>query len=359
VLLLRSLVSALAVSLTVSLTVAIAVALGLAGLPQASAADAGPDPSYAPLDRPGPALSVAPGDLQGAMQCHGTPGEGPRAVFLNPATSVTPEENYSWNWMKVFNAQGRYWCTTTMPHHTFGDIQTASEYIVHAIRTMYRRTGGKVAIMGHSQGGMSGRWALRFWPDLRSKVSEVIGMAPSNHGTRSLVQCIEGVTTCTPAVWQQGAGSAFMDALNSRAETFADIDYTNVYTMLDEVVTPPASSGLTTGAGRIANVRVQDVCPADPHEHVLMGTASPAVYAIVMDALGHAGPAQVARVDRAYCNRLYMPGVDPIAVHEYAPMLSAIPSLLTTVTPDVTLSGAPLLRREPALRCYVYAAGCP
>jgi hypothetical protein len=340
----------------VALTVA-ATTLSLGGTATAASADPeDPSPAYSPLDRPGPALRVPKADLRAAMECHGTPGTGPRAVYLNPATSVTPEENYGWNWEPLFDAEGRYWCTMTMPYHTFGDIQTAAEYIVFALRTMYRRTDGKVAILGHSQGGMSGRWALRFWPDLRSKVSDVIGMAPSNHGTKSLVQCIEGVTKCVPAVWQQGWGSDFVTALNSRAETFAGIDYTNIYTGVDEVVTPPAeASSLTTGAGEITNVKVQDVCPLDPYEHVLMGTVSPTVHALVMDALTHRGPADPSRVDPAVCNQLYMPGIDPADLQANAAPLLALPNLLSTSLPDVTLSGAPMVGSEPKLRSYVFA----
>lgn len=342
------------------LLLATALVAGLTG-PIAIAGTARADtssPSYAPLDQPGPKLSVPKATLDAALTCYGDPKAGPRPILLNPATSVTPEENYSWNWAKVFAKQGRYHCTVTMPFHTFGDIQVAAEHLVHAIRTMHQRTGRKIAILGHSQGGMSPRWALRFWPDVRSKVAELVGMAPSNHGTQVLFSCIPGLTTCVPAVWQQKAGSAFMKALNSRAETFAGIDYTNVFTLLDEVVVPPTSSGLTTGRGNIANVRVQDVCPLDPYEHVLMGTVSPAVYAAVTDALNHAGPAKVARIDRSLCSKPFMPGIDPLDVASFAPVLLALPNLLSTVLPSVTLSGAPLLKKEPALRCYVYAAGC-
>lgn len=341
-----------------SALVAVLVLAGLATcLPSANAATS-PSP-YAPLTRSGPALTVPAATRAAAMTCHGDPTSPLAPVYLNPATSVTPEENYSWNWMKVFTAQGRYWCTMEMPHHTFGDVQVAAEYIVHAIRTMHARTGRKVTILGHSQGGMSGRWALRFWPDLRTKVTEVIGMAPSNHGSTVFgYQCLKGITSCVPAVWQQKAGSAFIKALNSGAETFAGIDYTNVYTKLDEVVTPPASSGLTTGAGRISNIEVHSVCPLDPHEHVMMGTVSPAVYGIVMDALEHDGPAVATRVDRALCNRLYMPGVNPADVASFAPMFAALPSLASSLLPNVTFSGAPLTKAEPPLKCYVYAAGC-
>ncbi len=340
------------------LLVAVVLLSGLTTcLPSANALTA-TDATYAPVKRKGPALSVPTATMAAAMTCHGDPKKGPRPVYLNPATSVTGEQNYSWNWEKVFTAQGRYWCTMTMPYNTFGDIQTAAEYIVYAVRTMSARSGRKIAILGHSQGGMSGRWALRFWPGLRKHVAEVIGMAPSNHGTTGIPGCKPGLTTCTPAVWQQQAGSAFMRALNSRAETFRGISYTNIYTSLDEVVTPPPSSALTTGRGRIANIEVHSVCPTDPYEHVMMGTVSPAVHGIVMDALSHPGPAVASRVDRSLCNRLYMPGIEPADVASFVPMFAALPSLLSTPVPLVTLSGAPMLPREPALRCYVYAAGC-
>ncbi|KRC57731.1 MULTISPECIES: lipase family alpha/beta hydrolase [unclassified Nocardioides] len=315
-------------------------------------------PSYAPLDRPGPRLSVPAATLAGSLSCHGNPRTGPRPILLNPATSVTPVENYAWNWAKVFAKQGRYYCMVTMPFHTFGDIQVAGEYLVNAIRRMHATTGRRIAILGHSQGGMNPRWALRFWPDTRSKVAEMIGMAPSNHGTAVLAGCIPGLTRCVPAVWQQKAGSAFTKALNSRAETFAGIDYTNAYTMLDEVVVPPPSSALTTGSGRIANIPIQSVCALDPYEHVTTGTVSPAMYAIVMDALDHDGPASAARIDRKWCTRLFMPGIDPADVVGFAPILAALPNLVSTVLPGITFSGAPLLAKEPALRCYVYAAGC-
>ncbi|GAA4801878.1 lipase family alpha/beta hydrolase [Nocardioides caeni] len=347
----RRLVTALALLLAVLL-------LGPGPITAVPAHADGGTPPYAPIDRPGPRLTVPARTLDASLDCHGNPRTGPRPILLNPATSVTPEENYSWNWAPLFAKAGRYYCYVTMPHHTFGDIQVAGQYLVHAIRTMYRTTGRRIAILGHSQGGMSPRWALRFWPDTRAKVAELVGMAPSNHGTRSIPGCLVGLTTCVPAVWQQQAGSSFMNALNSRAETFAGIDYTNVYTMLDEVVTPPPSSGLTTGRGRIANIRVQDVCPLDPWEHVTTGTVSPATYAVVMDALDHAGPARLSRIDRSLCGRLHMPGIDPLDVASFTPVLTALPSLVSTVVPLVTFSGAPLLRREPALRCYVYAAGC-
>lgn len=325
-----------------------------------SAATASP---YAPLNRPGPALDVPAATLAAALSCHGNPKTGGEPVLLSPATSVTPEQNYSWNYEKAFTAQHRYWCAVTMPFHTFGDIQTAGEYLVYAIRVMHQRAGRPIAVLGHSQGGMSMRWALRFWPDTRPMVADVIGMAGDNHGTTALLACYPGLTECVPGVWQQMAGSKFIAALNSGAETFKGISYTEIYTHTDEVVTPSngpdPSSALHTGGGQIRNIATQSVCPAEADEHLTVGTVSPTAYALVMDALTHPGPADPARINRsATCGRLYMPYVDPASVNTYLTVFVATPSLLSMQIPDITLSGAPELKQEPALRCYVYASGC-
>ena len=295
--------------------------------------------------------------LRTAMSCHGSPASRKRPVLLSPGTSVTPEENFSWNYMKAFTAQGRYWCAVTMPHHTFGDIQTAGEYLVHGVRRMHHRTGKRIAILGHSQGGMNPRWALRFWPDTRKMVDDLIGMAPSNHGTTAIKGCIPEATTCAPAIWQQLSGSHFMDALNSRAETFRGISYTVITSRRDEVVTPMSSSFLRTGAGRIANIPVQDICPTDVYEHNLLGTVDPVAYALVMDALTHNGPAAPARISRAICGRQYMPYVEPAEL-DYAPALLAAPNLASSLLPLVNTAGAPMVSREPRLRCYVFTTGC-
>lgn len=320
-------------------------------------------PAYAPLSRPGPALSVPAATLAASLECHGNPGAPGEPVLLDPATGVTPYQNYSWNYEKAFTAQGRYWCQVTLPFHTLGDIPTSAQYIVNAIRTMHRVTGRQIAVMGHSQGGMSMRWALRFWPDTRPMVDDIIGVAGDNHGSTALADCIVGLTYCMPAVWQQGANSHYIAALNSGTETFAGISYTEIYTHNDEVVTPSdsnatASSALHYGAGQITNVATQAICAADPNEHLTVGTFDPITYALVMDALTHAGPADPSRIDRAVCTQLYMPYVDAISANTWLPVLAAAPNLASVAIPDVSFAGAPLLAREPALPCYVYATGC-
>ena len=341
---------------------AASLALLVAAVPGPAGAATGTT-SYAPLDRPGPRLTVPADKLRAALTCHGDPTEGPEPVLLNPATSVTPDQNYSWTYEPAFTAQKRAWCAVTMPYATEGDIQTAAEYLTYAIRTLHHRAGRRIAVLGHSQGGMSMRWVLRFWPGTRTMVDDVIGMAPSNHGSTALPVCRPGVTTCTPAVWQQQADARFVAALNSRAETFAGISYTVIYTHADEVVTPnysaaTSSSALHTGRGAITNVAVQDLCPADASEHLLVGTTDAVTYALVMDALTHRGPAKASRIAPSVCTQATMPYVDPASANTYLQVLRAVPGVATLPLPLVNAVGAPEVAAEPKLRCYVFASGC-
>jgi hypothetical protein len=321
-------------------------------------------PVFAPLDRPGPALDVPAATIAAAMTCSGSLANSRlEPVLLNPATGVTAAENYSWNYERAFTARGRPWCAITMPVNTLGDIQTAGEYLVYAIRTMYAAAHEKIAVLGHSQGGMSMRWALRFWPDTRAMVDDVIGLAGSNHGTTVLGLCVPNLIACPPADWQQGAKSNFIQALNSGAETFAGISYTEIFTHTDEVVEPnvtdaDSSSAVHTGAGAITNVATQDICPLDPDEHLTVGTLDPVAYALAMDALNHAGPAAPSRISRLVCLQLVQPGVNPLDAQMYLQLLAAAPGLLAVDVPFVNAVGAPEVRQEPPLRCYVFAAGC-
>ena len=339
--------------------VAVALALAAPALPSRAAGT-----EYAPLDRPGPRLSVPTRTMAAALHCVGDFRRSRlEPVLLSPGTSATPEQNFSWNYERAFTAQQRPWCDVTMPFHTLGDIQVAGEYLVYSIRTMHRMSGRRIAVLGHSQGGMSMRWALRFWPDTRAMVDDIIGMAPTNHGTTAGGACQEGSTSCVPADWQQAASSHFIDALNSRAETFRGVSYTNVFTHTDEEVKPSdnatvASSALHTGAGAITNVATQDLCPMDTYEHNFMGTVDPVTYSLVMDALAHSGPAVPSHVPATVCSAVYQPGIDPANPQNYLQPVQLLPAIVSIVIPGYNVVGAPETPSEPPLRCYVFARGC-
>lgn len=301
--------------------------------------------AFAPVDRPGPALSVPKDRLDAALACTANVGKGRQTVLLVPGTTVNPREDYAWNWFRALDKLGRPYCAVTLPFNTTGDTQVASEYLVNAIRMIYARTGKKVQVMGHSQGGTEPRFALRFWPDLRSKVDDYIAFAATNHGS----PLIRGLCApnCTPALWQQIDHSNYISAMNSYQETFAGISYTQIYTHFDQFVQPNLDDTGTTslsGPGDITNVALQDVCPANTNEHIAIGTYDPVAYALAMDALNHAGPADPSRIPASVCDQIFMPGVDPRTFA--ANLADAYNQIFISLTSD------PRVDAEPALKAY-------
>jgi triacylglycerol esterase/lipase EstA (alpha/beta hydrolase family) len=337
-------------------TIALALALALPASAQAV--------TYAPVDQQGPALSPSAADLNNSLDCSGSTapidGAATTPVLLIHGTGSDPEHSFSWNWERALNnhlPSPIPWCTVALAGHGMADIQVSGEYVVNAIRAMYARAGRKISIIGHSQGGMIPRWALRFWPDTRSMVDDVIGLAPSNHGT-------DGAHTvcnpdCSPAFWQQASGSNFVNALNSYQETFAGISYTVAYTHTDWVVMPnqdatTGSSSLRTGPGQISNIAIQDICPTDVNEHLAIGTIDNVAYRIAMDALEHPGPANLLHLDPTTDPTIcapFQPGVNPATVA--ADEADSNADLFSTI------GTYPHVPAEPQLKCYVFAGGCP
>jgi hypothetical protein len=100
--------------------------------------------------------------------------------------------------------------------------------------------------------------------------------------------------------------SRFMAALNSVDETPGEISYTAVGSVFDELVEPPSTTQVAGGS----NILVQDLCPGRPVHHVGQNEDA-VVFWIVMDAIDHEGPADVARFDQSACLDAFMPGVTP------------------------------------------------
>ena len=304
-------------TLCIAVVLSAACVLGLLSKDVTRASAANSQSKYAQLDRPGATLTVSKSDLRKVLRCTATVRGARRdPVLLSPGTGNTAEGQYGSSWQPALDEMGIPWCSISPPHQTLGDIQITGEYLVRAIRTMHRRSGRQIAILGHSQGGMSMRWALRFWPDTRSMVSDVIGLAPNNQG--SVWQLATNVKACSvacpPVNYQQAKGSNFLSALNSRAETFKPISYTQIYTDNDQILQnapPDCASCLKTGKGRIANIRIQEICPDDDSDHVQLASDFVA-YRLVMDALNHPGPADPARIPRSVCGRLADREVNPL-----------------------------------------------
>jgi pimeloyl-ACP methyl ester carboxylesterase len=296
-------------SLVVLASVGVAAVLVAAVSPAlASAAPARSASGFASVDQPGPELSPSGEALAASLRCLGDlEGSTVDPVLLLSSTAANPPENFDWNYEPALTEQGIPWCTSTSPDNNLADEQVRGEYVVYALREMAERSDRRVAVIGHSQGGGVIRWALRFWPDTRELVSDVIGLAPANEGT--LVAngiCAPG---CAPAIRQNTQGSKFMAALNSGQRTFAGIDYTVAYTQPDDILVPqPFASTLPSDGGRVSNVLLQSICPGHVADHITAGTLDPVSWAIALDALAHDGPADPARIDRGVCLQPYMPG---------------------------------------------------
>lgn len=331
------------------LLVTIVALLALVGLAAPAAAASPSTGPYAPLNRPGPPLHVPPAALAASLACSPGVAHSRRApVLLVHGTFFTAELNWSWNYEPAFAAAGIPTCTVNLPGYGLGNIATAAEYVVHAIRHVHAMAGRKIDILGYSQGGMVPRWALRFWPDTRAMIDQFVAIDPSNHGTLDANAAC--ALTCAPAIWQQQTGSHFLTALNTGPETFAGIGYTVIYSRLDEVVVPnldaSGSSALHTGAGSIVNIAAQSVCPLDLSEHLRMGTVDPVAYALARDAFDHGRVAHRGNVPASVCSQAFLPGVTP------ASFLSHFARIGATIA--TTLATYPHTPAEPPLPCYVY-----
>jgi triacylglycerol lipase len=182
------------------------------------------------------------------------------------------------------NAAG--YCTFALDYGTraTGEIAASAQQLSAFVDNVLQQTGArKVDIVGHSQGGMMPRYYLKNLGGA-AKVDDLVGLAPSNHGTTNPLAPYGGLTC--PACVEQAAGSPFITALNAGDETPGDVSYTQIETKYDEVVTPYTSAFLSDGT----NVLLQDSCPADVVEHLGI-VGDPIALQWVKNALSRPGPA--------------------------------------------------------------------
>ncbi|MES2424431.1 MAG: lipase [Pseudomonadota bacterium] len=332
----------------------------VAAAPPAATPAPAPTPAAAPAPTPAPAartLTNSADTLDAAMICSDNfgPNAG-KAILLLPGATQTVESEYSWSYIPALDKVGIPWCAVTLPNNNTGELQNSSEYVTHAIRKMHSITNTKIAIVGFSQSGTLPRWSLKFFPETRAMVEDMISIAASNQGlleTRLLCTLPIG---CPTSFSQIATGSKWIAALNKPVETFAGIDYTQIYTKTDDIAVPAFTeelsvSSLFTGEGRRANIATQDICPANTADHFIAGSYDPVVYALVLDAFRNSGPASVARVKPAspiagVCSQLASPGIDLISLPvNFASKMMFNFAFSVAFQTKVT--------KEPELKCYV------
>jgi triacylglycerol lipase len=287
----------------------------------------------------GPALETPIPALDAALHCPGAfthPEHEP--VLLVHGTYTNERENWEWNYAAALPQQGFDVCLVRLPDRANPDIQISTEYVVHAIRRMTAATGRKVDVLGHSQGGLEPRWAVKWWPDVQAAVDDLVMLATPNHGT--LIADVMSAAfggRCTPSCWQMRTTSQFIAALNAGDETPGAVSYTSVYSRTDELVQPATTAPVAGGS----NIELADVCPGRLGEHLAI-VADAVAHAVVVDALTQPGSASVARINRATCRKLAMPGFDPVAAVLLVQNDPAPPQGFPAVTPS-----------EPPLKPYV------
>jgi hypothetical protein len=214
---------------------------------------------------------------------------------------------------------------------------------VYAIRREAKQSGRKIAIFGISQGGLLPRIALTYWPDLRTKVSDVLAAAGTEHGTTVGTRC-SARRPCPAADWQQQAGSHLLNAVNAQpVEAPGPTSWTTVRSASDEVVQPQTGGHPTSALRGASNILIQSVCPGRKVTHI--GTAVDSVtFAAFLDAVTHNGPAKVSRLPKDVCSHPYAPGLDATAT---TTLLAGVPALLRSQTKNV-----PTVKAEPKVRSY-------
>ena len=216
--------------------------------------------------------------------CKPSPGHT-RPVVLVHGTFL---DMSSWATVSPALAEDGY-CVFALNYGTngLGPVRKSAATVKAFIEKVLEGTGArKVAIVGHSQGGMIGRWIVKQLGG-RKLIAEIVGLSPSNHGTTQPLAPPLGATVC-PACKDQVAGSDFMEALNAGDDSPGrKISYTVLQTSLDEVVVPYGNAFLAPEP-KVTNVLLQDACPGHVVEHVAM-VIDPVVLEWVENALARQG----------------------------------------------------------------------
>ncbi|CAN5810556.1 lipase [soil metagenome] len=168
-----------------------------------------------------------------------------------------------------------------------GDLRTQAKLLAAAAENARDETGSaSVDVVGYSAGGVIARLWVRDFGGA-GLARRVVSLGSPHHGT-DLADLGRGVTpdSCPVACQQLAPDSEFIARLNAGDETPAGPAFVAVWTVLDEVVTPPDSARLD-GA---LNLTVQSVCVGSRARHGDLPGA-PAVAAILDSTLGAGPPA--------------------------------------------------------------------
>jgi triacylglycerol esterase/lipase EstA (alpha/beta hydrolase family) len=229
--------------------------------------------------------------------------EHPLPIILINGTGATQGENWGVGAAVLANAgykvytfnYGNITQDRNFPIQGTDDIRQSGLQLAAEVDRVLAETGApKVILIGHSQGG--GILPVYYINNLggADKVSQLIGIAPSNHGTdldgliglRDLPILgplfIAVANMFGQALVQQSVGSPFQQEVYGNGDTRPGVLYTTIASMNDEVVTPYTQQALN--GPNVTNIVLQDLYPGLPAGHLGV-VLSPQVWFLVLNAL--------------------------------------------------------------------------
>jgi pimeloyl-ACP methyl ester carboxylesterase len=229
--------------------------------------------------------------------------EHPLPIILINGTIATQGENWGVGAPVLANAgykvysfnYGNVSSDPNSPIQATDDIRQSGLQLAAEVDKVLAETGApKVILIGHSQGG--GILPAYYINNLggAKKVSQLIGIAPSNHGTDAdgliglqklpilgtLVTAL--ANSLGQAFEQQTLGDPFQQEVYGNGDTRPGVLYTTIASMNDEVVTPYTQQALD--GPNVTNIVIQDLYPGLPVGHLGV-ILSPQVWSVVLDAL--------------------------------------------------------------------------
>ena len=143
------------------------------------------------------------------------------------------------------------------------DIRLSAQALDAFADAVRAQTGAaKVDLVGHSEGGLVSRAYVKNYGGA-AEVDSLVTLGTPNYGTVAaniirvftLGTCV-GITACQ----QMTIGSSFLADLNASDDSVGNVGYTNIATVMDELVQPYTNSFLNAAVGNITNRALQSQC---------------------------------------------------------------------------------------------------
>lgn len=215
----------------------------------------------------------------GNVRASGTGANRPGPVLLVPGFGG--DDRALRSLMSALSASGRTATIVALPGDGTGDLREQADALAAAADAAMQRAGvNRVDIVGYSAGGVVARlWVAKGGGDQFARRVVTLGSPHHGAGVAALANALLG-SDCPPACQQLRPDSELLQTLNADDESPDGPDWTAVWTVDDETVTPP-SSGRLDGA---TNIEVQAVCPGRRVTHAAL-PRDPAVVGLVLNAL--------------------------------------------------------------------------